>query len=58
MFGKTVRTLVDENQAAGTYTIPVNAIELNMASGIYLYRIEAAGATNTYVKVNKMIFAR
>jgi hypothetical protein len=58
MFGKTIRTLVDGFQAAGNYTIPVNAAELNMTSGVYLYRIEAAGATDTYVKVNKMIFAR
>ena len=58
MFGKTVRTLVNEVQAAGTYSIPVNAAELNLASGAYLYRIEAAGATDTYVKTNKMIFAR
>jgi hypothetical protein len=58
MFGKTIRTLVDGFQAAGNYTIPVNAAELNMSSGVYLYRIEAAGATDTYVKVNKMIFAR
>jgi hypothetical protein len=58
MFGKTIRTLVSEFQAAGTYTIPVNAAELNMTSGVYLYRIEAAGATDTYVKVNKMVFAR
>jgi uncharacterized protein (UPF0333 family) len=58
MFGKTIRTLVDESQAAGTYSIPVNATEINMTSGVYLYRIEAVGATDTYVKVNKMIFAR
>jgi hypothetical protein len=58
MFGKTVRTLVDDVQEAGTYSIPVNAAELNLTSGVYLYRIEAAGETDTYVKVNKMVFAR
>jgi len=58
MFGKTVRTLVDDFQNAGTYSIPVNAVELNLTSGVYLYRIEAAGATDTFVKINKMIFAR
>jgi hypothetical protein len=58
MFGKTVRTLVDGFQTAGTYSIPVNAVELNLTAGVYLYRIEAAGTTDTYVKVNKMIFAR
>ncbi|MCX6304741.1 MAG: T9SS type A sorting domain-containing protein [Bacteroidetes bacterium] len=58
MYGKTVRTLVTDFQAAGNYSIAVNAAELNLASGAYLYRIEAAGATDTFVKVNKMIFAR
>ena len=58
MFGKTVRTLVEKVQEAGTYTIPVNAAELDLSSGAYLYRIEAVGTTDTYVKVNKMIFAR
>jgi hypothetical protein len=58
MFGKTIRTLVDDFQAAGTYSIPVSATELNLTSGVYLYRIEATGSTDTYVKVNKMIFAR
>jgi len=58
MFGKTIRTLVDESQAAGNYSIQVNAADLNLSSGVYLYRIEAAGATDSYVKVNKMIFTR
>ena len=58
MFGKTIRTLVNEFQKAGNYSISVNAAELNLTSGVYLYRIEAAGATDTYVKVNKMIFTR
>jgi len=58
MFGKTIRTLVNEFQEAGNYSISVNSAELNLSSGVYLYRIEAAGATDTYVKVNKMIFTR
>ncbi len=58
MFGKTVRTLVDAVQEAGTYTIAVNAADLGLSSGAYLYRIDAVGTTDTYVKVNKMIFAR
>ena len=57
MFGKTLRTLVDEIQNAGTYSVQVNAAELNLKSGVYLYRIDAAGATDNYSKVNKMIFA-
>jgi hypothetical protein len=58
MFGKTVRTLVEDVQAAGTYSVAVDAAELNLTSGVYLYRIEAAGETDTFVKVNKMIFTK
>jgi hypothetical protein len=58
MFGKTVRTLVDDIQNAGTYSISVNPVELNLTAGVYLYRIEVAGTTDSFVKVNKMIFAR
>ena len=58
MFGNTLRTLVNESKEAGTYTVQVSGAELNLTSGVYLYRIEAVGATDTYSKVNKMVFAR
>jgi hypothetical protein len=58
MYGNIVRTLVNEFQSTGTYSIPVNAAELNLAAGAYLYRIEAAGTTDSFVKVNKMIFTK
>jgi hypothetical protein len=58
MYGKTVRTLVDEVQTAGNYSVNVNAAELNLSSGVYLYRIEVAGTSENFVKVNKLIFTR
>ncbi len=58
IYGKTIRTLVDGVQSNGSYTIPVNAAELNLAAGVYLYRIDAVGETDSFVKVNKMIFAK
>jgi hypothetical protein len=58
MYGKTISTLVNDLQAAGTYTVNLNASELNLASGVYLYRIEVSGASENYVKVNKLVFAR
>jgi hypothetical protein len=58
MYGKAIRTLVDDTQEAGTHAIIVNGAELNLTAGIYLYRIEVAGATENYVRVNKLIFAR
>ena len=58
MYGNIVRTLVSQFQSAGTYSIPVSAAELNLSAGAYLYRIEAAGTTDSFVKVNKMIFTK
>lgn len=43
--GRVVRTLVDARQSAGTYRVNVDMI--NMSSGVYLYRLEAAGMTLT-----------
>ena len=50
--GREVETLVNNELAAGTHTLVWTA--KNMASGIYLYRIEA----NNYVKVNKMLLVK
>ncbi len=50
--GREVKTLVDENKSAGTYTIEFNASGL--PSGIYFYRIK----TNDRTEVRKMIFAK
>jgi hypothetical protein len=50
--GKEVATLVNNNLAAGTHTIQFNASGL--ASGVYLYRIEA----RDFVKVNKMLLIK
>jgi hypothetical protein len=43
--GRVVRTLVDARQSAGTYRVNVDM--LNLSSGVYLYRLEAAGQTLT-----------
>jgi hypothetical protein len=58
MYGKTIRTLVNDVQTAGSHSIQVNAAELNLSAGVYLYRIDAAGETNTFMKINKMIFTK
>ncbi|MCX7875856.1 MAG: T9SS type A sorting domain-containing protein [Melioribacteraceae bacterium] len=50
--GKEVSTLVNNYLNAGQYTFEFNA--KNLASGIYLYRIE----TDNFVKVNKMILMK
>jgi len=50
--GREVETLVNNELVAGTHNIEWTA--RNMASGVYLYRIEA----NNFVKVNKMLLVK
>ncbi|PKL81729.1 MAG: hypothetical protein CVV24_13740 [Ignavibacteriae bacterium HGW-Ignavibacteriae-3] len=50
--GQEVQTLVNDQLVAGTHNIEWTA--KNMASGIYLYRIEAGN----FVKVNKMLLVK
>ncbi|MEI7484832.1 MAG: T9SS type A sorting domain-containing protein [Ignavibacteriota bacterium] len=50
--GREVKTLLDENKAAGTHTVEFNASGL--PSGIYFYRIK----TDSKTEVRKMIFAK
>ena len=45
MLGQEVATLVNQEQKAGSYSITFNASRL--ASGVYMYRIEANGFTLT-----------
>jgi len=50
--GREVETLVNSELVAGTHNIEWTA--KNIASGVYLYRIEAG----SYVKVNKMLLVK
>jgi YVTN family beta-propeller protein len=50
--GQKVRTLVNEQQKAGTYTIGFNALEL--ASGIYFYKLKAGNLT----QIRRMVLIR
>jgi hypothetical protein len=56
MFGKTLNVLVDAMQEAGNHSVVVNPANVNLTQGVYLYKIEVTGATDTYSKVNKLIF--
>ena len=58
LYGNILRTLVDRQEKAGIHTLLVNATELNMAAGVYLYKIIYDTPTDSYVKVNKMVFAK
>jgi hypothetical protein len=56
MFGKIIRSFVDANQDAGIYQVTVHPGELNMTPGMYFCKIEVAGKTDTFKKVDKLIF--
>jgi hypothetical protein len=50
--GREVVTLIDDQLAAGTHNVSWNA--KNLASGLYIYRIEAGN----FVKANKMLLLK
>jgi hypothetical protein len=55
LIGKEIATLVDENQASGTYTVEFDASKYsNLTSGIYFYKLE----TGVYTEVKKMILTK
>lgn len=56
IFGRTLSVLVDAMQEAGNHSVVVNPANVNLSQGVYLYKIEVSGATDTYSKVNKLIF--
>jgi hypothetical protein len=56
--GKTIRTLVDDFNDAGFHKVVVDPATLNMATGVYFYRIIVESATDSFTKVNKMVLTR
>jgi hypothetical protein len=52
ILGQEIRTLVNEVKEAGTYTINLNASELN--SGMYIYKIE----TGSFIQTRKMTLVK
>lgn len=55
LIGKEIATLVDGDQAKGTYTVTFDASQYaNLTSGIYFYKIE----TSKYTEVKKMILTK
>ena len=52
LLGNEVATLIDENRSAGSYEVEFNAS--NLASGIYLYRIQVG----SFVQTKKMILMK
>jgi hypothetical protein len=59
VLGRELLSLVDAEQSAGRYQVKFNAV--NLASGVYFYRLEAApggGQAGSYTETRKMILLR
>jgi len=58
LYGNTIHVLADRQETTGAHTVVVDPASLNMAPGVYLYKIIFTGASDTSIKVNKMVFTR
>ena len=57
--GEKVATILNGDVAAGYYTTEINAGALNLASGVYIYRISATGSNNqNFVQVKKLMLTK
>ena len=54
ILGRKIATLVNEAMIPGTYSFAFNSKEYNMASGVYFFRLQVGGFTNT----KKMVLLR
>ena len=52
--GRKIATLVNARQDAGAYSYTLNASQFNLASGVYLYRLQAGN----FVETKKMLFLK
>ena len=56
-----MKTLLNENMSAGTYTVDWNATDNTggkVSSGVYFYRVYAAGENGKYVETKKMVLLK
>ena len=57
--GEKVATVINSELSAGYYTADINAGALNLASGMYIYRIVAVGANNqNFTQVKKLMLTK
>lgn len=57
--GEKVATILNNEQAAGYYTADINAGQLNLASGVYIYRMNANNQSGqSFVQVKKLMLTK
>jgi len=61
LMGQTIKTLVNERKGAGRYQVKwdgTNEKGMNVASGVYFYRIKAVGQNKNFTQKMKMMLVR
>jgi glycosidase len=59
VLGRTVATLVNAKQSAGTYNYTLNTSTLNLSSGVYFYQLQANGTNGqSFVETRKMLLTK
>ena len=58
LFGRQISSLADGMEDAGIHTLAVSPSSFNLASGVYLYKIEFVTGTDTFTKINKMVYTQ
>ena len=57
--GEKVATLINSELSAGYYTADINASAINLASGVYIYRMTAQNSTEkNFVQVKKLMLTK
>ena len=57
--GEKVATLINTDLSAGYYTADINASDLNLVSGVYIYRMIASGGNNqSFTQVKKLMLTK
>ena len=55
LLGREVATLVNEEKPAGNYNVDFNISELELSSGLYLYRLQAG---TSFAETKKMVYLK
>ena len=58
LYGKQISMLVNGIQEAGMHSISFNPGSYNLSSGMYLYKIEVKTGSDTFSKINKMVYTQ
>lgn len=59
IFGERITTIINDELSAGYYTVDVNASALNLASGVYIYKMTAQNSTGkSFLQAKKLMLTK